>query len=107
VPGSADIYKVNRLQVAEPFADDADFWVATRASVAVLPAVIAAIVAVLFLGPIGYAAGALPFGLVVLAAQRGRRSTRRTRPAFPDRIAWRDAERQAVGAVLIGARRPH
>src|SRR5689334_22383947 len=35
-PGSvlADSYKVNRLQVAEPFARDDDFWVSTRASLA-------------------------------------------------------------------------
>ena len=107
-PGSvpADTYKVNRLQVAEPFVGDDDFWVSTRASLAVLPTVIATIIAALFLGPLGYATFALPLGLAALAAQRGRRSSRRTRPAFPDRIAWRDAERQAVGAVLIGARRP-
>ena len=97
---------MNRLQVAEPFAGDADFWVSTRASLSVLPAAVIAVVAILLAGPTGYAVCALPLGLTVLAAQRGRRSTRRTRPAFPDRISWRDAERQAVGAVLTGARRP-
>jgi hypothetical protein len=102
----ADLYKVNRLRVFEPFAADDDFWVSTRASMAVLPALIATGVAVLLAGPVGYAVCAVPVGLTVLAALRGRRSSRRTRPSFPDRIAWRDAERQAVGAVLIGARRP-
>jgi hypothetical protein len=97
---------VNRFQVAEPFAGDDDFWVSTRASLAVLPAAIGTGVAILLAGPFGYAAGALPVGLTVLAAYRGRRSSRRTRSAFPDRNAWRNAERQAVGAVLIGARRP-
>src|SRR6185437_10207044 len=75
----ADSYKVNRLPVAEPFAGDADFWVSTRASLAVLPTAIATGVAVLLLGPLGYAVCVLPLGLTALAAQRGRRSSRRTK----------------------------
>jgi hypothetical protein len=103
---AAESFMVNRLQVAEPFAHDDDFWVSTRASLAVLPCAVLTGVAVLLAGPIGSLACALPLGLTVVAAQRGRRSTRRTRTAYPDRTAWRDAERQAVSAVLIGARRP-
>jgi hypothetical protein len=98
--------RVSRLQVAEPFAGDDDFWVSARASLAVLPAAVLAGIAILLAGRYGVAALALPLGLAVLAAQRGRRSSRRTRPEFADRIAWRDAERQAIGAVLIGAQRP-
>jgi hypothetical protein len=97
---------VNRSQVAEPFAGDDDFWVSTRASLAVFPTLVLTGVAILVAGPVGYVACALPLGLTALAAQRGRRSSRRSRSEFPDRIAWRDAERHAVGAVLIGARRP-
>ena len=102
----ADSFPMSRSCVAEPFAGDDDFWVSTRASLAVLPAAVVTGVAILLAGRYGLAVLALPLGLTVLAAQRGRRSSRRTRMAFPDRIAWRDAERQAVGAVLTGARRP-
>ena len=102
----ADVVDMKRHRVADPFAGDDDFWVSTRASLAVLPAAVLTGVSILLAAPFGYAACALPIGLAVLAAQRGRRSSRRTRSAFSDRITWRDAERQAVGAVLVGARRP-
>jgi hypothetical protein len=48
----------------------------------------------------------VPAGFLVRAALISRRSSRRTRACFTSRREWRDAERQAVGLVLIGARRP-
>ena len=100
-----DSSRVERRTVAEPFAGDDDFWMSARASMLALPALLGAIIVTLAAGPAGAGSFAVPAGLLGLATVRGRRSQRRTRSAFADRPAWRDAERRAVGQVLTGARR--
>lgn len=73
------------------------------ASVDALLALIAATLIVVFAGVWGAVAFAVPVALLVYAAVTGRRSEHETMPQFPDRTAWRLAERQAVGAVLGAA----
>jgi hypothetical protein len=84
----------------EPFAGNAEFWRSVTASVDALVTLLLAIVVVVLAGPWGAIAFAAPACLLARAAVTGRRSEQVTRPQFPDRGAWRLAERQAVGAVM-------
>jgi hypothetical protein len=84
----------------EPFAGNVDFWRSVTASVDALLTLILATVVVLLAGAWGAAAFAVPVALLLRAAINGRRSEQVTRPQFPDRDTWRQAERQAVGAVM-------
>ena len=87
----------------EPFAGNADFWRSVAASLdALLTFVVAAAVTVL-VGPDGAVTFAVPIALLMRAAVTGRRSEGQTRPTFADRNAWRLAERQAVGSVMLKA----
>lgn len=86
--------------VEEPFRSDPDFAASVAASAdGLLGLLLAAALAGLF-GAVGAVAFVLPAALLVRAGVSGRRSARRSRGAFADRRAWRDAERQAVAAVF-------
>jgi hypothetical protein len=93
-------------QVAEPFAGDGDFWAAVHASLAALLSLLAVSTGWLVFGDALLVGMLLPAGFLARAAVISRRSSARTRATFTSRREWRDAERQAVGQVLIGARRP-
>ena len=87
----------------EPFAGNADFWRSVAASVDALVTFVVAAVVTILAGPLGAVAFAVPVALLIRAAVTGRRSEGQTRPSFADRNAWRLAERQAVGRVLVKA----
>jgi hypothetical protein len=98
--------------VAEPFRSDRDFWASLAASAdALISLAAAAAVAIVLVltGERGWAF--LPFIVPAVLAARAaliaRASSRRSRAAFDDRRAWRDAERAAVATSFFGAvRRP-
>ena len=90
-------------KVGDPFRDDPRFWRAVGLSVDALLAMVLVVVLSAFFGTIALVSLVLPVALLVVAAVDGRASTAQTRPAFADRVAWRDAERQAVAAALPGA----
>jgi hypothetical protein len=101
--------------VDEPFRSDEGFWASLAASAdALLCLAAAAAVAVVLVFTGERAWSLLPFavpaGLTVRAAVIGRASSRRSQAAFPDRRAWRDAERAAVATAVVhalgGERRP-
>jgi hypothetical protein len=92
--------------VAEPFRSDREFWTSLAASAdAVLSLAAAAAVAVVMVLNGAGAWSVLPFlapgVLVIRAGVKARLSNRRSRPAFDDRAAWRDAERAAVASVFL------
>lgn len=70
-----------------------------------LAGIVTATVAVTLVGAVGATAFALPIIALAVAAVSGRRSAKRSRDAFPDRAAWRDAERSAVARAWLPLRR--
>jgi hypothetical protein len=102
--------------ISEPFRSDRDFWSSLAASADALISLAAAIAVGVVLALSGARAWALvPFVVPAVLAGRAaliaRASSRRSQAAFPDRRAWRDAERTAVATGFFGAmrrrRRPH
>jgi hypothetical protein len=99
--------------VDEPFRSDPAFWSGLAASAAALLGVVGAAAAAAALALLGQAAWsvapfAVPACLVVRAGVLSRTATRHTRPVFPQRQAWREAERRAVATAFIALlRRPH
>ena len=99
--------------VAEPFRSDSAFWSRLAASADALVTLAAAIAVAVVLAVTGEPAwSALPFAVpavfAVRAALVGRSSSRRSREAFENRRAWRDAEREAVASAffrVLGRRR--
>jgi hypothetical protein len=93
-------------RIDEPFRSDGTFWAGLDASADALLALLAAAVAGVVLALTGAGGwAALPFvvpaGLVVRATAISRAASRRNQAEFPDRRAWRDAERTAVAAVFL------
>jgi hypothetical protein len=94
-------------EVDEPFRSDARFWRCVWLSLTALVAVVAAAVVTGVAGRWGAALFAVPVLLLAFAARDARASSAATRPTFPTREEWRDAERRAVASALArGARRP-
>jgi hypothetical protein len=98
--------------VAEPFRSDRDFWASLAASADALLSLAAAAAVAIVLALTGERGWSfLPFIVPAVLAARAaliaRASSRRSRAAFDDRRAWRDAERTAVATSFFGAvRRP-
>jgi hypothetical protein len=89
--------------ITAPFVDDPDFRRSVTASVGgLLLALIATGLTIAFgpLAAIGYLAAAASLGW---AAVFGRRSSDRSRKSFASRGEWKQAERQAVAAMLTSA----
>jgi Flp pilus assembly protein TadB len=106
-PAAADTSRMSASrQVAEPFAGNDDFWTAVHASIAALLSLVVVAAGWLFFSDWLIVGMLVPATLLIRAAASSRRSSQRTRTSFAGRREWRDAERQAVGLVLIGARRP-
>lgn len=99
-------------EIAEPFRSDRQFWTGLAAAADALVALAAAavagaVLAVAGLGSWAYLPFALPMALIVRAGVISRASSRRSRTAFADREAWRDAERSAVASAFLRVlRRP-
>ena len=89
--------------VEEPFRDDPQFWASVGRSTDALWMLVAATVLVVALGPVGAIAFVVPVVLLGVSARDAHASTARTRPLFPDRHEWREAERRAVAAAIPGA----
>jgi hypothetical protein len=89
-----------RATVAAPFVDDPDFRRSILASVAGLVLALIATGLTLAFGPLAAVAYLGAAVVLVWAAQVGRRSSARSRAFFATRIEWKQAERQAVAAVL-------
>jgi hypothetical protein len=93
-------------QVDEPFRSDGEFWSGLAAITdALISLGIAAVVAIILTVAGTGAWAVLPFAVpVVLFVRAGRiasRSSRRSRAAFDDPRAWRDAERTAVATAFV------
>jgi hypothetical protein len=91
--------------VAEPFRSDRDFWAGLAASADALIGLLAAIAVAIVMVLTG--AGlwsllplAVPAALILRATVVSRSSSRHSQAAFPDRRAWRDAERSAVATAF-------
>lgn len=92
--------------IAEPFRSDGQFWSSLAASADALASLAIATAVAVILGLTGqHIWVAVPFLVpVVLTIRAGvvsASSSRRSRAAFADRRAWRDAERAAVAAVFL------
>jgi hypothetical protein len=92
--------------VAEPFRSDGDFWSSLAASADALISLAAGTAVAIVLALTGEVAWSplafvIPALLIVRAAFVGRSSSQRSRTAFPDRAAWRDAERAAVATAFF------
>lgn len=92
-----------KRDVPEPFASDDDFWVSVAASVDALLTLVLATAVTLLVGIWGTLAFVVPAALLVRAGLAARRSERRTRAMFATVDQWRQAERRAVGSVMVGA----
>jgi hypothetical protein len=88
-----------RATVAAPFVDP-DFRRSILASVAGFVLALMATGLTLAFGPPAVVAYLAAAGLLVWAALTGRRSSARSRACFATRVEWKQAERQAVAAVL-------
>jgi hypothetical protein len=87
--------------VGAPFVDDPDFRRAIVASVGGLLLGLVATALTLAFGPVAALTYLAAAALLVWAAQAGRRSSTRSREFFATRPEWKQAERDAVAAVLI------
>jgi hypothetical protein len=96
--------------VAEPFRSDHDFWASLAASADALISFAAAAAVAVVLVLTGERDWSLvpfvvPAAMALRAALIAKSSSRRSRAAFEDRQAWRDAERTAVAATFLRALR--
>lgn len=95
-------------RVGDPFRTDVDFWRSVAASADAFGVLVASIALAAVLAALGASAWSLvafvlPLPLLARASRAGARSSRRTRAAFDDRHAWRDAERTAVAKAFVPA----